>query len=102
VEVSKEQAQKILLATNIGKLSLILSRPLESNPDANHRVSEKDIGRTSPEPVRTVSPRPAPVIATPVAPSNKVKISIVRNGESKEYSVTRTEVTDGKRTAGAD
>jgi pilus assembly protein CpaB len=102
VEVSKEQAQKILLATNIGKLSLILSRPLESNPDANHRVSEKDIGRTSPEPVRTVAPRPAPIIAAPVAPSNKVKISIVRNGESKEYSVTRTEVTDGKRTAGAD
>src|SRR5262249_23538608 len=31
VEVTKEQAQKILLATNIGKLSLILSRPLESN-----------------------------------------------------------------------
>ena len=30
VEVTKEQAQKILLATNIGKLSLILGRPIES------------------------------------------------------------------------
>jgi len=48
VEVTKEQAQKILLATNIGKLSLILSRPVDSNPDPNRRVSEKDIGRTSP------------------------------------------------------
>ena len=52
VEVTKEQAQKILLATNIGKLSLILSRPLESKPEPNRRVSEKDIGRTTPEPVR--------------------------------------------------
>ena len=41
VEVTKAQAQKILLATNIGKLSLILSRPLESKPDPNHPVSEK-------------------------------------------------------------
>ena len=27
VEVTKEQAQKILLATDVGKLSLLLSRP---------------------------------------------------------------------------
>src|SRR4030088_2763538 len=102
VEGTKEQAQKILLATNIGKLSLILSRPLESNPDANHRVSEKDIGRTSPEPMRIAAPPPpAPIIAAPVVPSNTVKISIVRNGETKEYSVMRSDVTDGKRTTGA-
>ncbi len=80
VEVTKEQAQKILLATNIGKLSLILSRPLESNPDPNRRVSEKDIGRTSPEPVRPppAPPPPAPVKAAPVVPSNTVKITVVR------------------------
>jgi pilus assembly protein CpaB len=103
VEVTKEQAQKILLATNIGKLSLILSRPLESNQDPNHRVSEKDIGRISPAPVRPPPPRPAPppVIAAPVVPSNTVKISIVRNGETKEYSVIRSDATDGKRAAGA-
>ena len=34
VEVTKEQAQKILLATNIGKLSLILARPIEANPES--------------------------------------------------------------------
>jgi pilus assembly protein CpaB len=102
VEVTKEQAQKILLATNIGKLSLILSRPLETNPEPNHRVSEADIGRTSPAPVRPPPPPPpAPVVAAPPAPSNKAKISIVRNGETKEYSVTRSDVTDGKHTAGA-
>ena len=102
VEVTKEQAQKILLATNIGKLSLILSRPLESKPEPNRRVSEKDIGRTTPEPVRPAAPPPpAPVVAAPVVPSNTVKISIVRNGETKEYTVMRTDVTDGKRTSRA-
>ncbi len=105
VEVTKEQAQKILLATNIGKLSLILSRPLESNPDRNRRVSEKDIGRTSPEPVRPppAPPPPAPVKAAPVVPSNTVKITVVRNGETKEYEVQRSNAgTDGKRSTRAD
>jgi pilus assembly protein CpaB len=102
VEVTKEQAQKILLATSIGKLSLILARPVESKPDPNRRVSEKDIGRTRPEPVRpppAPPPPPAPVKAAPVVPSNTVKITIVRNGETKEYEVQRTNGgTDGKRT----
>jgi pilus assembly protein CpaB len=103
VEVTKEQAQKILLATNIGKLSLILSRPLESNPDPNRRVSEKDIGRTSPEPVVRPAPPPppAPITAAPAVPSNTVKVTIVRNGETKEYSVMRSTVTEGRRTSGA-
>ena len=106
VEVTKEQAQKILLATNIGKLSLILARPVESKPDPNQRVSEKDIGRTRPEPVRpppAPPPPPAPVKAAPVAPSNTVKITVVRNGETKEYEVQRTNGgTDGKRSTKAD
>ena len=106
VEVTKEQAQKILLATNIGKLSLILSRPLESNPDPNRRVSEKDIGRTSPEPVVRPAPPPpppAPITAAPAVPSNTVKVTIVRNGETKEYEVQRTNAgTDGKRSTRAD
>jgi pilus assembly protein CpaB len=101
VEVTKEQAQKILLATNIGKLSLILARPVESKPDPNRRISENDIGRTRPEPVRPAAPPPpAPVVAAP--PSNTVKITVVRNGETKEYEVRRTNGdTDGKRTTRA-
>ena len=105
VEVTKEQAQKILLATNIGKLSLILARPVESNPGPNRRVSEKDIGRTSPEPVRPppAPPPPAPVVKAPAAPTNTVKITVVRNGEIKEYEVQRANAgTDGKRSTRAD
>jgi pilus assembly protein CpaB len=88
VEVTKEQAQKILLAMDVGKLSLILSRRTETNSDPNRRISERDIGRIIPEPVRPAAPPPAPVAAPPPAPSNKVKVFIVRNGETKEYLVT--------------
>jgi pilus assembly protein CpaB len=93
LEVSKEQAQKILLATNVGKLSLILSRPIESGSDPNRRIGERDIGRIIPEPVKPVAPPPppAPVVAAPAPPSNQVTITIIRNGEAKEYSVTRSQ-----------
>jgi pilus assembly protein CpaB len=100
LEVTKEQAQKILLATNIGKLSLLLGRPIESGRDPNRRIGERDIGRIIPEPVRPVPPPPpAPVVAAPPPPSNLAKVTIVRNGESKEYSVTRTEdaASQGRR-----
>ena len=100
LEVTKEQAQKILLATNVGKLSLILGRPIESGSDPHRRISERDIGRTIPEPVRPVPPPPAPVAAAPAPPpSNLAKVTIVRNGESKEYSVTRSgdAATQGRR-----
>jgi pilus assembly protein CpaB len=93
LEVTKEQAQKILLATNVGKLSLALGRPIESSSDPNRRISERDIGRIIPEPVRPAPPPPppAPVAAPPPPPSNKVNVTIIRNGEPKEYSVTRWE-----------
>src|SRR5215467_9412655 len=95
LEVTKEQAQKILLATNVGKLSLILSRPNESAGDPNRRIGERDIGRIIPEPVRPVAPPPPPpVAAAPAPPSNQVKITIMRNGEAKEYSVMRSSKED--------
>jgi pilus assembly protein CpaB len=98
LEVTKEQAQKILLATNIGKLSLLLGRPIESGRDPNRRIGERDIGRMIPEPVRPPPPpAPVPVVAAPPPPSNLTKVTIVRNGESKEYSVTRGGDTRGGR-----
>jgi len=90
LEVTKEQAQKILVASNVGKLSLILSRPVESSRDPNRRIGERDIGRIIPEPVKPPPP-PAPVVAAPAPRSNQVKVTIVRNGEAKEYSVFRSE-----------
>src|SRR5262249_31317202 len=42
MEVTEEQAQEILLAANIDKLSLILGRPNESARDPNRRIGERD------------------------------------------------------------
>ena len=41
LEVSAEDAQKILLATSVGRLSLILRQPEEANADQVRRVTEK-------------------------------------------------------------
>jgi pilus assembly protein CpaB len=97
IEVTPEQAQKLLLATNIGKLSLILRRPEEANADAGRRVTERDLGRidarTNGEAVRTPPPPPpaAPVAAAPAQPSNTAKVAIVRNNKREEYTVRRSD-----------
>jgi pilus assembly protein CpaB len=80
LEVDTDQAQKILLATNVGKLSLILRQAGESNPVVAQRVTEKDLARQ--EPVAT--PTPAPVR------SNSITVSIIRNMKREEYSVMRS------------
>jgi pilus assembly protein CpaB len=90
LEVTTEQAQKILLAANVGKLSLALRKPADQDTDAVHRVTERDLGRSelrAPEPVR-VAPTP-PVIAPPPPPSSTVKVVIVRNMKQEEYVVHR-------------
>jgi pilus assembly protein CpaB len=66
LEVSAEDAQKILLATNIGRLSLILRQPAEANSDPVRRVTEDDLTNGSSRRVAPVvvqagpTPEPAP------------------------------------------
>src|SRR6516162_3615890 len=64
LEVSSEEAQKILLATNVGRLTLMLRQPAEANAEPVHRVTENDLGG-SPKPV---APPPAPVVHVQVPP----------------------------------
>lgn len=61
LEVSEEDAQKILLASNVGRLSLVLRKPHEANAEAEppvQRVTE-----------RNLSTAPVPVEPKPVTPS---------------------------------
>jgi pilus assembly protein CpaB len=79
LEVDTDQAQKILLATSVGKLSLILRQAGESNPVPAQRVTERDLSR------------PEPVAAPAVAPrNNSITVSIIRNMKREEYSVLRS------------
>ena len=64
LEVSSEEAQKILLATNVGRLTLMLRQPAEANAEPVHRVTENDLGG----PPKPVPPPPAPVVHVQVPP----------------------------------
>lgn len=99
LEVTPEQAQKILLATNIGRLSLTLRRLSEMNLASSRRVTEKDLrqsdGRPIVEPVIASPPppppAPAPVVAAPPPPLDTATVTIVRNMKREDYTVRRAE-----------
>jgi pilus assembly protein CpaB len=72
LEVSSEEAQKILLATNVGRLTLILRQSAEANLDPVHRVTENDLGGSpAPKPVAQVAPPVVHVQAPPPPPPPK-------------------------------
>jgi pilus assembly protein CpaB len=84
LEVDTDQTQKILLATDVGKLALILRQAGENNPAVAKRVAERDLVRA--EPVAT----PAPVTAPAPPPrSSSTTVTIIRNMKREEYSTLR-------------
>ncbi|MGA8611917.1 MAG: Flp pilus assembly protein CpaB [Xanthobacteraceae bacterium] len=73
LEVSAEDAQKILLGTNIGKLSLILRQPDEGGDELIRRVTERDLNTAAPRvepaaPVLVAAAAPTPAQAPSVRP----------------------------------
>jgi pilus assembly protein CpaB len=91
LEVTPVQAQKILLASNIGKLSLILRRSAETSIDPSQRVTERDLGnglplRAAPTPVAPPTP---PAATTEAASPITAKVTIVRNLKREDYAVVR-------------
>jgi pilus assembly protein CpaB len=90
LEVNEEDAQKILLAGNIGRLSLILRQPDEAKSDTVRRVTERDLTTSA----SAVEPAPvaehvAPVVvsATPAqapAPSAR-QVTIWLGMNSQQY-----------------
>jgi pilus assembly protein CpaB len=99
LEVTPQQAQKILLATNIGRLSLTLRRMADPDLAASRRVTEKDLAQSDgrseavlPAPPPPIAAPPAPAIAAPPPPqSTTVTVAVVRNMKREEYAVRRTE-----------
>ncbi len=84
LEVSQEQALKILLATNIGKLSLILRQAAEVAIAPQARVTQSDL-YPSEVPVLPVAPR----AALPQPESNMRKVTVIRSMTSEDYQVPR-------------
>jgi pilus assembly protein CpaB len=84
LEVSAEEAQKILLATNVGRLSLILRQPDEANGEIVRRVTEKDLSTAPAE----VKPAPQAVAHVPAAlppPSHTRHITIWHGLKAQDY-----------------
>ena len=86
LEVDTDQAQKILLASDVGRLALILRQAGENNPAIAKRVTERDLARA--EPIAA----PAQVtVPLPPRRSDSTAVSIIRNMKREEYSVLRTD-----------
>jgi len=102
LEATPEQAQKILLGSNVGKLSLILRQPADAKADGDKRVTERDIGRNQvrpperavPPPPPPPPPPPRPVVVArppPPPPPATVKVTIVRGIKNEDYQVKHEE-----------
>jgi pilus assembly protein CpaB len=87
LEVTTDQAQKILLATNIGKLSLILRQAGETDPASARRITESDLGLAEVRPAVLPAPKPP---APQVSPSDLATVEVVRGMKSEKYNVLRS------------
>jgi pilus assembly protein CpaB len=67
LEVNEEDAQKILLAGNIGRLSLILRQPDEAKSDTVRRVTERDLNTGAPAGGPIPAAEPSAPVVVPVA-----------------------------------
>jgi pilus assembly protein CpaB len=89
LEVTPEQAQKVLLASNVGKLSLILRQPGEKDSQSTQRVTERDLGDAPARPVTqvpAVAPPPPPTATRTLRPA-AVTVAVVHGLKREEYSV---------------
>jgi pilus assembly protein CpaB len=91
LQVSPEQAQKILLAGNIGKLSLVLRQPGEARLAQGGRITDSDLG---PGFARREAPaKPTAVIEKVSSPliqafkSDTAKVTIYHGMDEKKYDV---------------
>jgi pilus assembly protein CpaB len=85
LEVTTEEAQKILLASNVGKLSLILRQAGQSQPEYAKRITDIDLGFAPPATPATVGSAPSepPVRIQPTTS----QVDIVRGTTRAQYSV---------------
>ena len=86
LEVTAEEAQKVLLATNIGKLSLILRQAATASAEPTRRITERDLSRSEPPPAVAAAPASPPPAARP---PDMATVAIVRGLKREEYAVTR-------------
>jgi pilus assembly protein CpaB len=83
LEVTTEQAQKILLAVNVGRLSLILRQAGPAEAETAQRITDADLGI----PQKRVATPPAAVVPEPLG-----SVDVVRGMRRESYNVHRSKV----------
>jgi pilus assembly protein CpaB len=90
LQVSPEQAQKLLLAGNVGKLSLVLRQPAEGKLAQGRRITDSDLGSGFARREEQASPQPAENVSLPILQalkSDTVKVIIFHGTDEKKYEV---------------
>jgi pilus assembly protein CpaB len=98
LQVSPEQAQKILLAGNVGKLSLVLRQAGEGRLAKTGRMTEEDLGfaRAEPKPLSTTVATAAKEVL-PVMTSDTAKVTIFHGLKEERYEVVRESKESGRK-----
>ena len=90
LEVTAEQSQKIILASNIGKLSLTLRQPGQDTIETAGRITEKDLGAGRPAAPALVVAAPVPAaVPVPVKSNDSATVAVIRDLTREEYKVPR-------------
>ncbi|WP_293857100.1 Flp pilus assembly protein CpaB [uncultured Alsobacter sp.] len=85
LELAAQDAQKVILAQGVGKLSLILNRAGKQAPEPTSRVTISDLTPRA-EPAKTGTVTAAPV--APIVQDPSRVVNVVRNGNNRQqYSV---------------
>jgi pilus assembly protein CpaB len=90
LQVTPEQAQRILLAGNIGKLSLVLRQPGEARSVATPRITDSDLDprlKREAAAVPASAPEKAAVPLLDAFKSDTVKVTIYHGTDEKKYEV---------------
>lgn len=88
LEVTTEEAQKVLLAEKIGRLSLILRQPGEASGSSGRRITERDL--SSMPPMGPTKVEAAAAEAPVPQRSDNTTVIIVRGSKPEEYLVKST------------
>jgi pilus assembly protein CpaB len=87
LQVTPEQAQKVILAGNVGKLSLVLRQPAEGRVAEGRRITDNDLGPGFAR--REVAKAAAPVPVAVRQDNGNTKVTIYHGTDSKAYDVVR-------------
>jgi pilus assembly protein CpaB len=89
LQVSSEQGQKLLLAGNVGKLSLVLRQPVEGKLAEGRRITDSDLGPGFARHEPAAMPKPAAEAAPLLQAfkSDTVKVTIYHGTDEKKYEV---------------